>query len=107
MKLLLDHCVDRRLRRFLPAHEVKTAYEMGWAEYKNGQLLMAAAAEFDALITIDRNIKHQQNLATLPLTVVILAGQSNRLEHLSLLIPALEEFLSNFKACHLLEIGEV
>jgi len=56
MRLLLDESVPRRLRRALPGHSVKTAVEMGWGGVKNGALLVLAAAEFDAFITVDRNL---------------------------------------------------
>lgn len=61
MKVLLDHCVPRPLRCHLPGHSVKTASEMGWALVKNGDLIRAAEAEFDVLITCDRNLRYQQN----------------------------------------------
>jgi predicted nuclease of predicted toxin-antitoxin system len=45
MKLLLDECLDWRLRRDLPGHEVKTVHEMGWDGIKNGRLLALTAEE--------------------------------------------------------------
>jgi hypothetical protein len=39
MRVLFDACVPRPLRKFLPAHAVSTAQEMGWGELKNGALL--------------------------------------------------------------------
>jgi len=51
MRLLLDESLPRRLRAHLPGHAVKTVVEMGWRGYKNGRLLAAAAADFDAFIT--------------------------------------------------------
>lgn len=47
MRVLLDECVPRRLKRELVGHDVKTAPEMGWASKKNGELLALAAVEFD------------------------------------------------------------
>ena len=46
MRLLLDECVPKRLRRELPGHEVRTAQEAGWAGVKNGALLRAADGQF-------------------------------------------------------------
>ena len=51
MKILLDACVPRPLRTFLANHTVKTAQEMGWGKLKNGALLQAVEAEFDASIS--------------------------------------------------------
>lgn len=47
MRVLLDECVPRRLKRELVGHDVKTAPEMGWASKKNGALLALAAVEFE------------------------------------------------------------
>ncbi|MEO5762448.1 MAG: hypothetical protein ABIR28_09070 [Vicinamibacteria bacterium] len=67
MRLLLDESVPVRLRRSLTAHTVKTAVAMGWSGVKNGALLALAANEFDAFLTVDKNLPHQQNLTTLPI----------------------------------------
>ena len=62
MRVLLDESVDRRLKRaFDEHHEVSTVPERGWASMKNGELLEAAEKEFDAFVTTDRGIPHQQN----------------------------------------------
>jgi hypothetical protein len=53
MRVLLDECVPRGLRRELPGHEVKTVAEAGWAGVKNGELLQLAARQFDLFLTID------------------------------------------------------
>jgi hypothetical protein len=45
---------------------------MGWATTKNGTLLrQVEAAEFDVMVTGDKNMKHQQNLAGLRLAMVV------------------------------------
>jgi hypothetical protein len=67
MRVLLDECVPRALRNDLPDHEVKTVAELGWAGVKNGELLRLAAAAFDVLITVDRNLEYQQSFAGLSL----------------------------------------
>lgn len=59
----------------------------GWAGIKNGRLLALATASFDVLITADRNIEHQQNVATLPLSVLVLVATSNRMEAVEPLVP--------------------
>ncbi len=61
MRLLLDESLPRRLRAYLPGHSVKTVGDMGWRGYKYGRLLTAAAGEFDAFITADKNLPYQQN----------------------------------------------
>ena len=82
MRVLLDHCVSKRFRQLLSGHEVRTAYEMGWSEFKNGRLLTAAKDMFDVVVTVDQNLRYQQNLLTLPLAVIILVAPNNRFETL-------------------------
>ncbi len=57
MRVLLDECVPRALRRELPGHQVKTVAEAGWAGVKNGELLQLAAREFDLVATVDGNLE--------------------------------------------------
>lgn len=72
MKVLLDACVPRPLRKFLPHHTVSTAQEMGWGKLKNGVLLQAAEPEFDAFLTSDQNLKYQQNITGRKLAILVL-----------------------------------
>jgi len=54
-------------------HQVETAYEHGWAELTKGELLrVAEEAGFDAMITTDRGIRYQQNLAGRRLALVVI-----------------------------------
>ena len=68
---------------------------MGWGGIRNGELLARAASEFDAVISVDKNLQYQQNLGTLPIAVVVLDAKSNELPYLLPLIPKLEEALAN------------
>ena len=106
MRLLLDHCVDRRLADHLARHDVRTAAQMGWEQLRNGELLTKAAAEgFDALLTTDANLRHQQNLGVLPLSVVVLRAPSNRLGDLVPMVPQLESALANLRRGELRELA--
>lgn len=72
MRVLFDQGAPVPLRHELTGHEVKTAFEMGWASLANGELLRAADAEFDVLITTDKNLRHQQNLDGLRVAILVL-----------------------------------
>jgi predicted nuclease of predicted toxin-antitoxin system len=73
MKLLFDQGTPVPLRNHLPNHIVETAYEKGWSNLKNGDLLTLAEAEgFDALITTDQNLRYQQNLSDRRIGVIVL-----------------------------------
>ncbi len=93
MRVLLDECLPRRLKRHLPGHEVRTVPEEGWAGRKNGELLRLAAVGFDAFVTMDKGQVHQQDIRNLSLAVLVLRASSNRLESLLPLVPALLEAL--------------
>jgi predicted nuclease of predicted toxin-antitoxin system len=76
MRILFDHGTPAPLRRVLTGHGISTAYEMGWTELDNGSLLKAAETDFDALITTDQNLRHQQNLTGLRLAILVLPTTS-------------------------------
>ena len=59
MRILLDHNTPAPLRYWLLGHQVETAYERGWAELTNGDLLrIAEEAGFDVMITTDKGIRY-------------------------------------------------
>jgi hypothetical protein len=76
VRILLDQGTPVPLRRELTGHHVVTAYEMGWAQLKNGELLKAAEANFEALITTDQNLRYQQNLTGRRLAILVLPTTS-------------------------------
>jgi predicted nuclease of predicted toxin-antitoxin system len=104
MRLLLDESVPSRLRRSLPNHMVRTVGEMGWSGVKNGKLFALAAGDFEVFITVDKNLPYQQNLATLPIAVVVLDAGSIELPALLPLLPALEAGLVSLKAKSLIRV---
>jgi predicted nuclease of predicted toxin-antitoxin system len=107
MKLLLDENLPHDLRHFLPGHEVFTAAYMRWKGVKNGQLLAkAAAAGFDALVTLDSGIEFEHNLAQLPCSVVILRAPSNRLDDLLPFVTRLLETLATLGPKKIVHVGQ-
>lgn len=96
MRLLLDEQVPRVFADCLAGHVVATTQAMGWSALENGDLLRTAAdAGFDALLTLDRGIEFQQNLAVLPLSVLIVRARSNRIDDLE---PLAGEVLASLEA---------
>ncbi len=65
---------------------MRTVAAMGWAGIRNSELLQLAAGAFDALLTADQNLEHQQNLSALPIAVVVLVAPTNRIQALRPLI---------------------
>ena len=89
-RLLLDECVDRRLKRVIPGHRVSTVHELRWSGTADRNLLQRAASDgFDVVVTVDRSMPFQQRIRALPLAVVVLRARSNRYGDLAALVPAL------------------
>lgn len=105
MRVLLDECFPRALRRELPGHDVKTVEEAGWAGVKNGELLRLAAKEFDVLLTVDRNFEYQQNFSGLTLAVVVVDAASNDIAVLRPLMPAVREALAKARPGTVTHVG--
>jgi hypothetical protein len=77
VRVLFDQGTPVPLRQHLPNHSIRTAFELGWSALKNGELLARAEAEgFEALVTTDRNLKYQQNLAARRIAIVVLGTTS-------------------------------
>lgn len=106
MRVLLDECVTRYLKRDLPGHEVFTAEEAGFKGLKNGRLLQAAAGQYDALITVDQNLRYQQNLETLPVPVIVLSARRSTYPVLKPLMPQVLEALERLDACRVVVIKQ-
>jgi predicted nuclease of predicted toxin-antitoxin system len=106
MRVLLDTCVPKRLARDLHGFEVRHATEMGWGDLDDGPLLTAMAGSFDALVTVDRNLPHQQNLNARPFAVLLLRAHSNRLTDLARLVPKLRAALKRAAPGQLIELEE-
>ncbi len=78
---------------------------MGWGGVKNGDLLVLAAKEFDAFLTVDKNLPYQQNVASLPVAVIVLEAYSNELAALLPLIRNLEQALGSLQPCTFIRVG--
>ena len=75
MRILFDHGTPKGLARALPGHTITTAQARGWDTLNNGALLNAAEdAALDLLLTTDRRIRYQQNLAGRKIALVVLTG---------------------------------
>jgi hypothetical protein len=87
MLVLFDQGVPVPLRQLLIAHDVRTAFEMGWHTLTNGDLLRAAeTAGFAVMLTNDKRLIYQQNLAQRSIAIVVLGR--NRWSCVKQVIPA-------------------
>ena len=84
MRILLDENLPKRLKLDFPAHEVYTVRDKGWNGIKNGELLRLMLHNgFDALLTFDKNLQHQQNFSRYTITVFVLVAHINTYEVLT------------------------
>ena len=98
MRVLLDECLPRRLKRELPGHTIQTVPEAGWAGKHNGELLRLAETRFDVFITVDQNLPSQQNLKARHLAFLILIAPNNKFETLLPMMPKVAQELSSLKS---------
>lgn len=105
MRVLLDEQPDQRLRTlFDPEFQIETVRYRGWDGAADGQLLRLAAAEYDALVTMDRGIPHPQNVERLPLGIVVLRATSDRRADTAPLVPAVSAALRSIRPGQVLYI---
>lgn len=84
VRVLLDENLPRRLTRLLgPKVQVTTVGRRGWSGKKNGELLTLAEKEFEAFVTTDKGLPHQQDLENFDLAIILLRAKSNDYEDLA------------------------
>ncbi|MCD6013225.1 MAG: hypothetical protein K0Q79_3087 [Flavipsychrobacter sp.] len=96
MKLLLDENLPKKLKQDFPEHEVHTVREMEWNGIKNGELMkLLEVHNFDALLTFDKNLQHQQNFAKYSTIVFVLTASINSYVILTKLSPQINSMLNS------------
>lgn len=95
MKLLLDENLPKRLKLDFPEHEIFTVRDMLWNGITNGDLLkLMLTAGFDALLTFDKNLQHQQNFEKYTIAVFVLTSTINTYNELTKLSIKVQPYLS-------------
>ena len=102
MRILLDECTPRVVKTGLPARSITTVQDLGWAGVGNGELLARAEQQFDVLVTTDRSLRYQQNLAGRRLAILVLP--TNRIPAVKALLPAIEQALERIRPGMLIEL---
>lgn len=106
MKILLDENLPRQIKSdFGPDYEVKTVRDMGWLGKKNGELLgLIVLNGYDIFVTIDKNLRYQQNLDRIELKIFLLLAINNRRETLQVLV---EKIKKKIKEGNLQKLNEI
>jgi len=104
MRVLLDECLPRRLKRALQSHDVTTVQERGWSGKKNGELLRLMDGTIDVFLTVDQNLQYQQYLPSITFSIIVLVERDHRL---STLLPLMSQVLAILSAIAPGEVIEV
>jgi hypothetical protein len=107
MKILLDENLPAKLKTdFGAGFEVETVRDMNWLGKKNGELLgLLVFNGFDFFITVDKNLRYQQNLNKFNVSIFLLVARDNRRETLQKLVEKVKEKILNNNYTKLNEIS--
>ncbi|PDW05064.1 DUF5615 family PIN-like protein [Candidatus Viridilinea mediisalina] len=97
MRVLLDECVTRHLKREFIGQEVHTVEEAGLKGLQNGRLLQAASGKYDVLVTVDQNVRYQQNFNATTIAVIILKARRSTYPLLKPLMPKVLALIARMK----------
>ncbi|OLD84453.1 MAG: hypothetical protein AUF64_01620 [Chloroflexi bacterium 13_1_20CM_54_36] len=107
MRLLLDECVPRKVKYLFSegGHECETVQDAGFSGKENGELLALAEEQFDVFVTIDKNIRYQQNMTGRNIAILIIRPASNDLDDIRPHVPHALIELQSLKPGQLVEVG--
>ncbi len=89
----------------LAGHEVRTVAQMGWKGLENGELLVRAAGQFDALISMDKNMPVEHDITRSHIGLVLVRAFRNRIETLRPLVPAMLSALATVRPGEIKRVG--
>lgn len=97
MRILLDENMPAKVNyNFGAQHEVRSVKDMQWLGKKNGELLgLAAFSGFDVLITLNKNLKSQQNLDKVAIKFIVLIAKNNKPETIQPFVAKIVALLMN------------
>lgn len=105
MPVLLDENLPIELAAEFSGHEVDTVVGIGWSGLTNGELLGRAAGTYDAFVTMDRNLEHQQAISRLPFAVILIVAPSNRRRDLRPVVHRLQDALKATRPSAFIRVG--
>jgi predicted nuclease of predicted toxin-antitoxin system len=108
MNILIDECVPSGLGVVLRKQGFKcdTVREAGYGSKKNGELLRLAEGNGDVFLTIDKNIKYQQNVTGRKIGILVLRVKSNRLPDVLEYLSSCIETLKTVRPGEIVEVGQ-
>lgn len=106
MRVLLDGNLPRAFATLLPGHRVQSVHQRRWSDLDDGPLLAAAETAFDAFVTMDQNLRFQQNLRGRKLRIVIVRAVRNTLPILAPVAPGVLTALGEMAPGELRIVGD-
>jgi predicted nuclease of predicted toxin-antitoxin system len=104
-RILFDENLPRLLRRDLPEFSIRTVQEEGWGAYQNGQLVRRAETAFDVLLTADRRMEYQQNLASFSIGIVVINTPRLRLQELRSVLEPMRAAIARVRVGEIIRIS--
>jgi len=98
VRILLDECVNPRVRQAFPDHVVLTVAEAEWRTRSDIEITTQAQGRFDVFVTIDKGFEFEINLKKLTFGIVIVHVKRNRIEYYRPLFDALVDAVKRVKA---------
>jgi predicted nuclease of predicted toxin-antitoxin system len=77
--ILLDECIPEKFKFSLAPHSCLSVRKAGFAGKQNGELLALAEGKFDVFVTVDKSVRHQQNMEGRQIAVLIIRARGNSL----------------------------
>lgn len=105
MRLLIDECLPRKIKFLFSGHDCTTVREAGFGSKENGELLALAEGTFDVLVTIDKNIRYQQNMIGRAISILIIRTKTNDLSDIEPQIPAALAALVRIQPGQIVEVA--
>ena len=106
MRVILDECLPRGLKPLMIGHSVRTVRNERWNGIKNGKLLLLIETKFDAFITVDRGLEHQQKTTSVKIGIVVMEAIDNSLPTLELLVSEMLSVLNRIKPGQVIRVPE-
>jgi predicted nuclease of predicted toxin-antitoxin system len=98
VKIVLDECLDLRLRHQFPEHECVTVQYLKARGAPDGPLLALVANTYDVLITRDSKMRYQQNSKLYPrLAVLYLTSGDGSIEETLPFVSLIRDALRKIK----------
>ena len=107
MRLLFDECLPKKLVFMFSTqgYECRTVRDAGFEGKENGELLSLAEGNFDVLVTVDKNIRYQQNIKGRNIAILIIRTPSNDFSDLQVQVPDALAALQSIQPGQILEVG--